>query len=133
MAISRKKNYSRLNHENYQVTKGSLLSISKKNNIRRKLSKRSRLIMTGGMQIVIKKMDRTTLALDVNGTDTFSVIKKKIEALTGIPADRQLLVFPGQNYAANDEYTVSAYNIQEGNTILLVVRAHEQSTTELIK
>jgi len=131
---SQRKNYSHLNHENYQITEGNLRSISKKNNIRRKLSKRSRLIMKGGMQIVIKKMDKTTFTIDVNGTDTFSVIKKKIEALTGIPVDRQLLAFPGQHYAANDEYTVSAYNMQEGNTILLVILSvHEKSTTKLIK
>jgi hypothetical protein len=77
--------------------------------------------MTGGMQIIIKHFDKMTFSLDVNTSDTFSVIKQKIEALTGIPKDRLRLTFRGMRTFANDEYTLANYNIQEGNTLLLLV------------
>ena len=83
----------------------------------------------------IKHFDKMTLSLDVSGSDTFSVIKKKIEALTGIPNDRLRLSFPGIRYFANDEYTVADYNMQEGNTLLLLVvnpLQHQPSTNTLI-
>jgi hypothetical protein len=91
-----------------------------KRSFRKKQSKRSKL-MTGGMQIIIKHFDKMTFSLDVNTSDTFSVIKQKIEALTGIPKDRLRLTFRGMRTFANDEYTLANYNIQEGNTLLLLV------------
>jgi hypothetical protein len=92
-------------------------SVSKK----RKLSNKSKLMLKGGMKINIKKLDQTIIEVDVDINDSFSTLKQKIMNLTGIPVQRQRLVFGG--YQLLDHQTLFDYNVHEGNTIHLIIKS----------
>jgi hypothetical protein len=65
--------------------------------------------------IFIDILDGGTIVLDYVASDTVLSVKERLEARTGLAADRQDLVFAGK--VLDDGRTLSDYNIQKGSTL----------------
>ena len=109
MPISRKNLLNKRKNSNQNQNR----SVSKK--------RKSKLMLKGGMKINIKKLDQTIIEVDVDINDSFTTLKQKIMNLTGIPVQRQRLVFGG--YQLLDHQTLFDYNVHEGNTIHLIIKS----------
>ena len=72
------------------------------------------------MQIYVKKANGNSISLEAEQSDTIELLKIKIQNQEAIPPDVQLLIFAGKQLA--DSRTLAYYNIQNGNTIRLVLR-----------
>lgn len=72
------------------------------------------------MQIFVKTMAGTTIAIEMEPNVTISSIKSTIESETGIPVYKQRLIFAGTEL--EDAKTASDYNIQKESILHLVVR-----------
>jgi len=95
--------------------------ISKKQLIqKRKISNRQKLIMKGGMPLNITLNSDKTFTFEVESSDTVEAIKSVIQDNTGIPMERQRLIFKERQL--EDGHTLSDYNVQANSTIQLVLR-----------
>ena len=93
------------------------------------LLKKRDLIMDGGMNIIVRKLDNTEITLDVESSDTIDAIKERINSKTGIPESIQRLIYKGKQL--EDGRTLADYRIFPNSTINLVLRLnHSKSVSE---
>jgi len=78
------------------------------------------LEMRGEFQIFVKTLNGTTLTIEVDKTDTVTMIKKQIEERAGLAADDQRLIFAGKQLA--DDTVISEYDITRETTLHCVMR-----------
>jgi ubiquitin len=76
--------------------------------------------MEGGMNINVRKLDNTTIPLEVESSDTIDAIKERINSKTGIPENVQRLIYNGKQL--EDTRTLAEYGIKPDAEIRLVLR-----------
>ena len=72
------------------------------------------------IQIFVKTLTGKSISLEVKESDTIENVKAKIQAKEDVPADKQMLMFRGQEL--KDEYTLFNYNIAMKSEIHLVLK-----------
>ena len=72
------------------------------------------------MQIFVKILNGTIIAMEVEVSDRVENVKAKLQEKLGIPSNQQMLIRAGQQL--QDGCTFSDYNIPNQSTIHLVVR-----------
>ena len=76
--------------------------------------------VNGGIQVFVRTVHGKMLSLDVQASDTFETIKRKIQEKEGFPYDQQILDFSGIELEHGQ--TLSDYNIEQGSSILMVYK-----------
>ncbi|XP_062191859.1 ubiquitin-like domain-containing protein CIP73 isoform X6 [Phragmites australis] len=79
------------------------------------------------IEIKIKTLDSQTYNLRVNKCVPVPLLKEKIATLTGILSEQQRLICRGR--VLKDDELLSAYHVEDGHTLHLVVRQPGQSAT----
>lgn len=79
------------------------------------------------IQIKIKTLDSQTYNLRVNKCVPVPLLKEKIATVTGILSEQQRLICRGR--VLKDDELLSAYHVEDGHTLHLVVRQAGQSAT----
>ena len=72
------------------------------------------------MLIYIESLTDKTFTLDVESGDTIQLVKTKIKKIKGYPKWFQRLLFKRRDM--DNDRTLADYNVQEGNTLHLVLR-----------
>ncbi|KAH8799243.1 hypothetical protein DL96DRAFT_1638121 [Flagelloscypha sp. PMI_526] len=76
------------------------------------------LSLRGGMQIFVKTVSGKTIILEVEMTDTIRDMKDKVEAIEGLPAASQRIIFAGG--LLKDDHTILDSNIGKEATLQLL-------------
>ena len=71
------------------------------------------------MRIYIKTLSGKTHEIDIEPSDTIEYLKGMLIELTGIPQDRQRLLFAGKQL--ENDRTLNEYNIQRESTLHLLL------------
>ena len=78
------------------------------------------------MQISVRTYTGKTITLEVKEIDTIEQVKQKIQDKEGIPSDKQILIFPGQERLNGS--TLKDYNIKEGYVTLFYLFNRDNSS-----
>ena len=70
--------------------------------------------------LYVKTLMGDVITIEVEDTDTIAMVKEKIEKAEGIPQNEQRLMFNNKKLA--DNRTIKDYNIEEEETLQLVIR-----------
>ncbi|KAJ3690519.1 hypothetical protein LUZ61_019683 [Rhynchospora tenuis] len=73
-----------------------------------------------GIQILLKPLTGEAISLEVQSSDTIGNVKAVIQDNTGIPPDRQKLIFAGKEL--ENGHTLAEYKIYYNSTIHIIVR-----------
>jgi hypothetical protein len=73
------------------------------------------------MQIFLKTLTGSTVALDVERADTVRAVKVLVAQTVGVPADVQMLSWSGRTL--DDHRTLEDYGIDKESTLHLMVQA----------
>ncbi|ETO24662.1 hypothetical protein RFI_12495 [Reticulomyxa filosa] len=79
-----------------------------------------RAVGTGSMTIFLRTLTGKVVNINVNPTDSVSILKMKIQDSEGIPPDQQRLIYSGKQM--DDDKTLQDYSIGPNATIHLVLR-----------
>ncbi|KAM0832170.1 hypothetical protein ACQ4PT_065062 [Festuca glaucescens] len=79
------------------------------------------------IEIKIKTLDSQTYNLRVNKCVPVPLLKDKIATITGILSEQQRLICRGR--VLKDDELLSAYHVEDGHTLHLVVRQPGQPAT----
>ena len=71
------------------------------------------------MRLFLKNLDQNVCPIDIEPSDTFLILRRKIEEQVGIDRSAQRL-FCLEKRLDGDKIQMSAYNIQEGATINII-------------
>ena len=80
------------------------------------------------MQVYVKTLTGRTTTLEVEPSDSIENIKAKVQDRQGVPPDQQRLIFGG--HVLEDGRTLSDYNIQRENIILLLLPGESIEITD---
>ena len=80
------------------------------------------------MQIYIEKLNGDSITLDIEASDTIEAVKGKIQKKEGIAPDTQKL-FNGEGQELFNGKPISEYNIQNGDTLQVVVNNNKLDIT----
>jgi ubiquitin C len=78
-------------------------------------------ILAHNMQILVRTLSGSTITLDVGASDTIAAVKRKIQDQGGISADKQILVFAGQQL--ENARTLADYAIESTLYLVLELRS----------
>lgn len=76
--------------------------------------------LRGGMQLFVKTLTGKTVTVDVEPGDSVETLKHKIQEKEGVPPEEQRIIFGGKQLQG--EKTIADFELEEGNTIHLVLR-----------
>jgi hypothetical protein len=101
--------------------KSNLRGNSLRKNNRTKKSRNNKFQMNGGMSIIVKRLlNEGEYRLEIESSDTIESVKDHIFTKTGIPVDKQRLIFNGKQL--EDNHTLADYRILNNSVITLVLR-----------
>lgn len=79
----------------------------------------------GVMQIFVKTLTGTLVALEVEASDSIEMIKTKLHEKEGTPPDQQELFFDGE--FLEDASTLSHYKLQNESTVHLLSKPRSKA------
>ena len=70
------------------------------------------------LKLQIKIASGSTIAIEVEPTQTVKEVKEVVAVASGVPAIQQRLIYSGK--VLKDPETIASYNVQEGHTVHMV-------------